>query len=105
MVFFPNFSQQSANNTLDVMNLCLLMFMAISIIFGVCEFGEKLSETFGEVYDVYDQFAWYLFPYDVQQMLSIMMIVAQKPVELRVFGSISSNRITFRNVREGFAFY
>lgn len=74
------------------------MFWSFAIIFGVCEFGEKLSESFGGIAYVYDKFTWYSFPYDVQHKLPTLIIFAQKPIELRVFGSISCGRITFKNV-------
>lgn len=82
------------------MNLTLIMFWSFVIIFGVCEFGEKLSGTFEEINDVYDQFAWYSLPYDVQRILSTLVAVAQKPFEIRVFGSILCDRITFKKVSE-----
>lgn len=74
------------------------MFWAFAVIFGICEFGQRLCGAFDEVNHLYDQTAWYLFPYNVQHALSYLMMVAQKPVELRVFGSISCGRVTLENV-------
>lgn len=71
------------------------VFVAIS---SICEFGERLSGTFNEINNVCDQLAWHLFPHDVQQLLSFLFMIVQKPTELRVFGSISCSRITFQNV-------
>lgn len=59
-----------------------------------------MSGTFAEINDVYDQFAWYLIPCKAQHMLMILLIVVEKPVELRVFGSNTCGRITFKNVSE-----
>lgn len=85
-------------NSLVMINLFSLLVWSFAIIFSVCEFGEGLSGTFGEINYLYDQFAWYLFPNDVQHMLSTLMIFAQRPIELRVFGSVSCERITFKKV-------
>lgn len=93
--FFP----QDTVDYLEIINLLNIMVWSFIIIFGVCEFGEKLSETFGEISYVYDQFTWYLFPYELQQDLATLIMFAQIPVELRVFGHISCGRITFKNVR------
>lgn len=74
------------------------MVYSIGLIFCICEFGEQLGRTFNEINDVYDDFAWYLFPCKAKHVLSYLMIVAQRSVELRVFGSISCGRITFKSV-------
>lgn len=87
-------------NSVEMINLLLVMLLAFAIIFGVCDFGERFSAAFESLNSVYNQFAWHLFPLDVQRMLSILMIVAQKPTKLRAFGSISCGRITFQNVGE-----
>lgn len=78
------------------------MVYSIGLIFCICEFGEQLGRTFDEINDVYDDFAWYLFPCKAKHILSYLMIVAQRGVELRVFGSISCGRITFKSVSELF---
>lgn len=74
------------------------MFWSFAGIFGTCEFGQRLSGTFEEINDVYDQFDWYLFPCDVQRILTFLRVVAQNPIELHVIGSVSCGRITLKNV-------
>lgn len=81
------------------------MFLAFIIIFCVCDFGERLTGAFEEIVYVCNRFAWHLFPCHVQRMLSTLILVAQKPVELRVIGSISCGRITFQNVSGVFIFH
>lgn len=68
-------------------------------IFGICEFGERLRGTFDEINHVYNQFVWYLLPWKVQHIATVLIMVAQEPVQLWVFGSISCCRITLKNVR------
>lgn len=87
---------------MDIIDLSITMFWAFSIIFGICDFGERLSGTFDEINDVCDMFTWYLFPCDVQHMLKTLIIIAQKRVELYAFGSISCGRVTLKNVSEIF---
>lgn len=103
MIFFS--LQKGANNSLEIMNLVLIMCLSFVIIYGVCEFGEKMTGAFEEINDAYDRFAWTVFPHDVQTLMPILIMAAQKPIELRVFGSISCGRITFRNVSEIFLFH
>lgn len=90
--------RQDTFNTLEMINLSIIVFWSFTIIFGVCEFGERLSTTFEKINDVYGQSSWYLFPRKVKLMLPTLMIVAQKPLRLHVFGDISCGRITFENV-------
>lgn len=80
------------------------MFYLFAPIVGVCEFGEHLYGTFEEINAVYNQFTWYLFPYNVQQVLPVLLMAAQNPIELRVFGSIACGRITLKNVSILFLF-
>lgn len=74
------------------------MLWTFVLIFGICEFGERLCGSFQEINDLCDAFAWYSLPCDVQHILPTLIMMAQKPVELRIFGSISCGRITFKNV-------
>lgn len=59
---------------------------------GSCEFGQQFSDAFEEVNDKIEAFDWYLFPSELQRMLPMIMVVAQQPVELKCFGSISAVR-------------
>lgn len=68
-------------------------------VFGICEFGERVSVAFVDVNIVFDEIKWYLLPCEAQKMLPTIFIVVQEPVGLNIFGSISSNRKTFKKVR------
>lgn len=70
----------------------------MATVYGFCEFGEQLSGAFGEINEVYDQFNWYLFPHKAQRVFTTPLMVAQKPVELCAFGTVSCSRITFKRV-------
>lgn len=75
-----------------------LLILTIIGIFGFCEFGGKISAAFEKIDIVLDQLKWYWMPSDTRRMLLTILIVAQKPVELGIFGSISCNRRTFKEV-------
>lgn len=89
---------------MDIISFSIQMFFSFAAIFAVCEFGARLSGKFEEINDMYNQLAWYLFPYKVQRMLSISIMVAQEPVELNVIGSISCGRITLKDVSKNIYF-
>lgn len=83
---------------MEIITLSMCLFWSFTSIFAICEFGQRLCGAFEEINDAYNQLAWYLLPDNVQHMLTTLLMVAQKPVELEVFGSISCGRITFKNV-------
>lgn len=88
-----------------MINLSIIVFWSFTLIFGVCEFGERLSATFEKINDVFGQSAWYLFPRKAKLMLPTLMIIAQKPLYLHVFGRITCGRITFENVGQVYNFF
>lgn len=68
--------------------------------FGVCELGEKVGAKFEEITTEINQLKWYLLPSKTRKMLTLVLIAAQEStVGLAIFGSLSSNRITFKEVR------
>lgn len=74
------------------------MFETSTLLFGICEFGERVKMSFEETRITIDQLKWYFMPSKIRKILPTILIVAQEPVEFKVFGSISSNRITFKEV-------
>lgn len=72
LIYVSHFLWQSTTNTLEIVYFCIIMFWTFAAIFGVCEFGERLSATVNGINDVYDQFAWYSFPWDVQQNIRLL---------------------------------
>lgn len=89
----------------DIIILSMDICWSFVVIFGVCEFGERLCGTFNGINYVYDEISWYFFPCKAQKMLPILMNVAQSPVELHVFGSISCGRITLKSVSRTIIFF
>lgn len=74
------------------------MFEAIVTVFGICELGERVSMAFDEISLALDQLKWYLLPREAWKSLPIILVVAQESVGLTIFGSISCNRIVFKEV-------
>lgn len=73
-------------------------FWAIAIVFACCEFCERMSNEFEEIFGKIDQFKWYLFSTEMKQMLSIVLYSAQESIYFACFGSIPSDRETFQKV-------
>lgn len=78
--------------------LILEIFYAFGLVYIICEIGENFCDSFNRISNVINQFKWYLLPVDVQQMLPIIILMAQHPVFLICFGSISCLREAFKKV-------
>lgn len=68
------------------------------LLYIYCELGERVSNGFVEVYGVFCQYQWYLFPINVQRMLPNLLIIAQQPVALQGPGKSLCTRETFKKV-------
>lgn len=54
--------------------------------------------AFDDVNDAMGRVHWMLYPIEVQRLLSIVMLFIQQPIELKVFGSITCSRESFKKV-------
>lgn len=97
-IFFQHQHITNNNDLVELVNLYVQLFCSFVAVFGMCEFGQRVSESFYKINIVLERFKWYLLPMEAQKMLPIIMIVAQEPVTLKIFGSVACNRITFKEV-------
>lgn len=70
----------------------------LCVLFGVCEFCQRISNSFSEIEDLIEQTEWYRFPNEVNRMLPAILLITQQPVGFLAFGSISCTRSTFKTV-------
>lgn len=75
------------------------VFHALFTVGLACEFGEQGCEMFFAVDYTIDEIDWYLYPTEIQRMLPAIMIVAQRPIYMQLFGSVTASRETFQRVR------
>lgn len=73
-------------------------FWAIALIFATCECIQRFTNAFDDINDAIERLDWYLYPIEIQRLLIPIMMYAQKPVVIEVFGSISCSRDQFRKV-------
>lgn len=74
------------------------MCWSFSMVLIVCELGQRVSNEFSEISHIIEQFEWYLFSVEMQKRLPIIIINAQEAVVIKCFGSIISDRETFKKV-------
>lgn len=74
------------------------VFWSFVIIYGVCEFGQEVSNAFDDIRYEISQLQWYRLSTHIQQVLPTILIVAQKSVDIHVFGSIACDYVTFKQV-------
>lgn len=71
---------------------------SLGIVFVACVFGQHMSNSFNQIVAEIDQFDWYLFPIEMQQILPILLMATQKPVDVAVFGSVKCDRENCKKV-------
>lgn len=76
------------------------MFWAFIQMFIVCNFGEILTNRFGEVDNTIYGCDWYEFPYEIQRVLPIIMMGAQQSVIIEGFANLTCSREAFKKVTD-----
>lgn len=96
--FSIEFQSKDEKNLLTLLLTVFVACYGLSILFLACELSQRLGNAFTEIDRMIEQFDWYLFPLNIRRMLPIIIAVAQEPVNLECFGSISCNRAVFQKV-------
>lgn len=79
-------------------------FLYIGCSFGTmfmyCELGQYLTTEFIEINDTFEQIDWYVYPIEIQRLLTTILIHLQEPVELFYFGCNSCSRESMKKVSD-----
>lgn len=100
-ISLPEYSQFQSHGKIDsvmLSDIASATFQVFGRLFVACELGQQISNTFSQIDDIFDQFNWYLFPSEVQRILPTAILYVQQPIEVRFFGSFSSDRDQFKRV-------
>lgn len=97
-ILFSEFQSRNQQNSSDALLTIVIAGYAFGLIQNMCEVGHRLRNSFIEIYNLIEQFSWYKYPNRIQRHLIIILVVAQKPVNLICFGSNSCDRDTFKRV-------
>lgn len=73
---------------------------AFGILFTLTELFQRIILAFDENNDMINQFEWYLFPIEIQRLLPMTMMFAQKSIQVKSFGSKACDRETFKSVSD-----
>lgn len=65
----------------------------------VCKLGQRITDVFASIKDIFDQFDWYAHPQAIKRMLPTILLNVQKPVDVKCFGSFAANREGCKQVR------
>lgn len=86
----------------DNLVVLLITFVEVIYAFGLmflaCELCQRTTLAFEECSDTINQFDWYLLPADIQRMLPMIIQFDQQPVQIKCFGTVASDRETFKFV-------
>lgn len=81
----------------------MITIFEINYAFGAllmtCELCQRINLTFDECSEMIEQLQWYLFPPEIQRIFPTILNFAQQSIEINCFGSMTSDRETFKYVR------
>lgn len=77
---------------------CAEVFYVVFSIGVACEFGELACELFDAIDQTIDGIDWYLYPWEVQRMLPTIMIRTKIGIKVKLFGTTTASRETFKQV-------
>lgn len=81
----------------------IFLFLSIfGLAFMTCDIGQRLFDTFGKIEYEFGQMDWYLFPIEIQRMLSNLLIGVQMPMLVGCFGIAEGSREQFKKVSQTF---
>lgn len=71
---------------------------SFGLIFVCSELCQIISSAFNRIDNKLTGLSWYLLPIELWKILPIVVVNTQEPISIGCFGSISCERITFKNV-------
>lgn len=99
-VFFSTqcelFQWQSSSYSAVVLFLSWQISCSLAFIFLVCNLGHRIGKAFDQIDSTISKLQWFKFSIEINRMLPILIIGAQQPVELHVFGSASCTYENFQ---------
>lgn len=64
----------------------------------VCEICQRINLVYEKCYDMIGQIEWYLYPVEIQRLLPLIIMVAQRPIQIVYFGSGTCDRELIKKV-------
>lgn len=71
---------------------------AFGFLFVVCELCQRLTNEFDKVDEMINGIDWFSFPMEIQRLMPTFIGISWQPIEIKVFGSITNSRETFKQV-------
>lgn len=89
---FCKFQSKPEMDAIVFLVTVLLIFYVNVGIGVVCEIGQQIFDLFEDIIDKFDQIDWYPYPIEIKRTLPTVFGIAQKPVYLKFFGSITASK-------------
>lgn len=98
LIPIPFKQSRGAVDPISLLFALLSIYWSFVQMFIFCNFGENINDHFSRVDDTIYDCDWYTFPKEIQRMLPVVMISAQRPVTLTGFANFSCTRQAFKKV-------
>ena len=73
---------------------------AFGVVFIACEIVQHVCDAINSFDMRIVQIDWYLYPIEMKKMLPVIINLAQKPVVIKGFGSMPTDRELFKKVNK-----
>lgn len=96
ILFLEN--QQNAETYKDAILPAADIIWIFSQFFVFCEFGERLTDRYNDIYLEICCLRWYKFPRNILNVLLVLLNGTQEPVVVTGFGNLEWTRESFKMV-------
>lgn len=83
---------------METLKLMIGLFWSFISVFVVCELSERLTIRCETFEDAFCRWQWYLFPIEMQKLLTIAIANAQQTLVIKGYGNVPCTRETFKTV-------
>lgn len=85
-------------NNIEAIKLIIGLLWSTASMFLVCELSERLTIRCESFEDDFCRWHWYLFPIEMQKLLSIAIANSQQTMTIKGYANIPCTRFTFKSV-------
>lgn len=92
------FQWMKTNDHLLLVTAMTCLFAFVPFVYPVCDIGENVTLAYATMNQSIYGITWYECPVKLQRYLVPMILMAEKPFNVNVFGSIDCSRDTFKQI-------
>lgn len=92
------FQLSRVGDVVGIIRVGIIAIFTVPALYGICNFGDQVTQRFEDVGDAIYQLTWYELPPDLRKYIPTMISIAQKGVYVHGYGDIRTTRQIFKKV-------